>query len=491
MNTEEREISLLNLLIYVAKGWRGIIIWMLVMAVALGGVQYVRSLSSAGATQSEEPADEKNEKKQAEETLEQLSEEMEETEVIAVEKVIKLEEDYAVQKKYIEGSELMNINPYDVTVGRVQYWIDTDYKVDYSGLTENDVTRDIVNAYIEHIYNGKWKKTALEAAHIEIEPQYFNELFSIDNLGNSFTFIIKLGEEAQVESVVSTLKKEMEAYQDKLTDMFGKHKLNIVNESVEASVEAGIYDLQQNRKNTLLGLQESINNSKIAFTDNQKSLYEAQTVLDEDLNDNSEEKEKAETKDQEKARPGISVKYILLGAVLGAFLVCMVRAMRYILSGKLKAEDNIDVYLGVASLGYVEENKQQYKGIFGKLDAWIDGLAKRSYNDLSEEQQLQMIVSNIALYCEKGGMKNIYFNSSVNYQTDKEGRIIEMLSKRGVSVKTGFSILQDASSMENMNKTDGVVFLEKAEKSRYEDLEREIKVCKEHEKSVIGMVVLV
>ena len=50
--------------------------------------------------------------------------------------------------------------------------------------------------------------------------------------------------------------------------------------------------------------------------------------------------------------------------------------------------------------------------------------------------------------------------------------------------------LKDASAMEEMSKLDGVVFIEQAGQSRYEDLEHEIKLCREHGKTVIGLVVL-
>ena len=101
-----------------------------------------------------------------------------------------------------------------------------------------------------------------------------------------------------------------------------------------------------------------------------------------------------------------------------------------------------------------------------------------------------MVVSNISLYCEKGDMKNIYFNSSVNCVDENGNDLVQMLKEKGIEVQHGFSLLKDASAMEEMSKLDGVVFIEEVGKSRYEDLEREIKLCKEHGKTVIGLVVL-
>lgn len=155
----------------------------------------------------------------------------------------------------------------------------------------------------------------------------------------------------------------------------------------------------------------------------------------------------------------------LLGAIFGTFLVCMLRAMRCILSGKLKAEDNIEGYPGIAGLGCTEEN--------------------------AKEQKLKIIASNISLYCEKGDMKHIYLNSSVNCTQEKTAELVQLLTEKGIEVKEGFSILRDAKAMEDMSRADGIVFFEQAGKSCYEDLEREIKLCREDGKTVIGMIVLV
>ena len=129
-------------------------------------------------------------------------------------------------------------------------------------------------------------------------------------------------------------------------------------------------------------------------------------------------------------------------------------------------------------------------GFIGKVDAWLDSFSKRNSGNLTKEQQLKMVVSNISLYCEKGDMKNIYFNSSVNCVDEKGNDLVQMLKEKGIKVQHGFSILKDASAMEEMSKLDGVVFIEQAGQSRYEDLEREIKLCREHGKTVIGLVVL-
>ena len=493
MNTEEREISLIDLLIYVAKGWKSIIACMLVMAVVVGGVQYVREVQNVKAYESSLPTTQEEEKEQAVSTLEQLRESMTDQEILAVTKLVRLEKEHAMQTEYNKESLLMNMNPYDVSIARIKYAVDTNYVTNYVGVTHKDMTDDIVDAYINQLEDSEWRKEALKEAGVEAEVQYFSELISFGDYGDSFLITIKHSDEKELRKMLPVLKNAIETAKVQIREVYGNHALDLVNESVEVTVDSDIYNLQQNRKNTLLSYENNIIAYKNAFNDNQKSLYAGEILVNEEQVA-AEEKAAADAAAAALAAapptPQIRVKYLVLGAVLGAFLVCMVRAMAYILSGKLKAEDNVNAYLGVTSLGLIMEDKAVAKGVVGKIDSWLDSLAKRNLGNLTKEQQLKMVVSNILLYCEKGNMKEIYLNSSVNCLEEKAGELLQMLTERGITVKDGFSILQDASAMEEMSKADGVVFLEQAGKSRYEDLEREVKLCREHEKTVIGLVVL-
>lgn len=490
MNTEEREISLIDLIIYVAKGWRAVLVWIVIMAIAVGGLQYVREIRNEKAYLAEQPGTDKEQKEQAAQTLGQLRREMDEEEIKAVSKVLSLEKDYAEQQAYMQKSLLMAMDAYNVSIARLRYWVVTNYEINYMGITKRDFTSDVVDSYVDQLGDVKWRKKAMKAVDADMELPYFNELIGVSNAGDTFVVSIRYTDEEELQKIVDVLKKEVENHQDNAKKIFGKHELTLVSESIGAFVDNDVYANQQNRKNNLINLENSIAGYKAAFNDDQKSLYAGEILVNDDEDEETKDGQPEEEEDVAPPTPQVRVKYILLGAILGAFLVCMARAMVYILSGKLKAEDNIDVYLGVPGLGWIEDEKKEASGTFGKLDAWIDGFSRRNSRNLSKEQQIQMAVSNIALYCEKGDMKNIYFNSSVNCCEEKAGRLKELLKKKGVSVKDGFSILQDARAMEDMSKADGVVFLEQAEKSRYEDLEREIKLCREHGKAVIGLLVL-
>lgn len=502
MNTEEREISLTGLFIYIAKGWRNLLIWMLIMAVAMGGIQYVREIKVykdfqlAQSTESETNEKEKEEEKEKEKekvilTMEELKEEITDEEKQAVAKVVRLEKEYDRQLDYIESSMFMTMNPYDVSIARLQYWVNTDYTVNYTGITKKDVTGDIVTSYINRLEDNDWREKALKAAKEKTELRYFSEMVGLGNGGSYFTIVIRYPDEKKLQTMIDVLDEEIKSYQSQITKIFGEHKLRNVNKTIEVVVDNDVYNTQQTRKNNLLNLENNIASYKRDFNDNQKSWYAGKILINEE----EEEKTEEELLEEEEPivappTPQIRFKNILLGALLGAFLLCMIRAMRYILSDKLKVEDNVDSYLGVVGLGNIQENEIETTGM-NKIDRWIESFSKKSYGNLSKDQQIKMTVSNIALYCEKENMRKIYFNSSINCIEEKAGQIINLLKERGISVKTGFSILQDAAAIEEMSKAEGVVFFEQAGQSSYKEVEREIELCRKHDKAIIGMIVMV
>lgn len=494
MNTEE--INYIDLLIHIAKRWRSILACILIMAVLVSGVQYARAVKSANdikasqALRLSQPTSNEEQKKQAENTIGRLSLSMSDEEIKAVSKVIRLEKEYNQQLKYIQSSLLMTINPYEVSVAKLQYWVDTDYKVNYNGLTDRDKTADIVDAYINRVIDGAWKKEALEKVQSNVSPAYFGEMVSVNDASSSFNITVKYNDEEQLRGIIAVLKQNVEDYKSDVVKNFGQHKLKLVGEAVQVTVDSDIYNLQQNRKNILLNLENNIANYKNTFTDNQKKLYAAEVIVNADENsDQSEETQTAFIITP--PTPQLKAKNVILGALLGAVLSCGVYAGMYILSGKMQAEESMNANLDITNLGYIEkEDKAQAVGIFKKIDAWIDGLSRKNYDNLSKEQQIEMAVSNISLYCEKGGMKTIFFNSSSNCSEERTERLKELLEERGFEVKEGFSILQDAKALEDMSRADGVVFLEQVGKSYYEDIRREINLCNEHEKNILGLVVL-
>lgn len=506
METQEREISLFDLLIYVAKGWRSMLACMLAAAVLNGGIQYAREIENVKEYEAQlleeedEPAGQEEKKKEAVQTISQLRKEMSEEEIKAVDKVVRMEKTYDKQKKYMDTSLLMTMEPEHINIARLQYWIDTDYRVNYAGITKKDRSSCITDTYLNHLRDNGWKKKALKVSGIQTQPQYFDELLSMESRDSMFTVSVKYAEEGKLRKVISVLEQEIQSLNAEITELYGAHDLRQVTNSIELVVDHDMENNQQSHNNTLTTLENTIDSNKAAFNDNQKSLYAGKIIINEEeqTQTDAEPDTAADTDAQEELlpppAPRVRAKNAVLGAMIGAFFVCMLRAMLYLMSGKLRPEDVVDSYFGIPKLGFIEmeqtEGKKGARKGHTKLDLWLDKLSRRNYGNLSEEQQLKIIAAKVEMYCADRQMKQLYFNSSANCSGEKTARLAAMLQERDLTVKDGLSILQDAAAVEDMGRSDGVIFIEQAGTSRYEDMDREIRLCREHEKYVVGLVVI-
>lgn len=493
MNTQEMEINLINLLVYVVKGWRAVIVWMVLMALVVGGVQYLRATSSYEAQLAKQ---QEQQEMATEEKVLTVQEQIAEVEAVltqnqqdAVDKLLQMEVEYERQLDYYQTSLLMTMDPFQVTTARLQYLVDAP--------TDKGKAYDIMYAYMNSVRDNTWQRQVQQEIGDPTEYD-LTELISYTSLtpaevletgkgSVSFQIIVKYTDEESLRQIVTALETTIVESQSEIEAVYGRHRLVPAGVSYYTTADADVYSLLYNRRANMLTLESNITNAKKAFTEDQTTLYNL--ICEKNGLEIIEEEEEAaveEVPTLPASAPGISVKYVLVGAILGAFLVCMWRAVIYIFNGKLKAEDDVAAFLGVPVLCNVEG--EQKKKFFGWLDAWIDSFMSNPYRYLTKEQQIQMAVSNIVLYCEKEGRKSISFNSSVNYQKEAVAQIISMLEKRGITVQQGYSILQDAVALEEMSHADGVVFLECVGGSRYEDIRRELQMCQNHEIAVIGLV---
>lgn len=491
---EKAEISLLDLLLHIIKGWRSIFICMMVMAIGISGIQYIKDIKKVKTINTYDETITMTEEEKIEHTkatLEKLRSEGPLDEVKAVDKVIRLEKEYDQKIEYLRSSILMNMNPNDVNIARLQYWVDTNYKIDYVGTTDKDITQDIIEAYTNVVLNNSWQGIALKTIGLGIEPRFFSELVSVESnmksATSSFTVVIRFNNIEQLEEIVDVLEDQLTISSTQISDIIGDHELKLVNKSIQTTVDTTIYNLQQTRNDAVLLLENNIASYKSLFNDNQKSVYKLEQFYNEE---SSEKIEFTEEQPILNLTPKIRFKYILFGAILGAFLICFIRGICYILSGSLKFEDIRDNWLGVTILGYIGQQNKSSHSLFGKIDDYIDKLIKRGYGDLSEKEQIHIVATDIIMHCNKKNLRSIYFSSTENDIEKRITEILNIVSQRGITANNGNSILNDALSMENMNKSDAVVLVEKINKSRYDNIKRVIHLCEKHEKEILGVVVI-
>lgn len=187
----------------------------------------------------------------------------------------------------------------------------------------------------------------------------------------------------------------------------------------------------------------------------------------------------------------VSVTNIVLGAFVGAFVICGWVAVPYFVSGKLRTKGDMKDGFGVTLLGSVRRTKVKEQK-FDKVDRWLEKTFFSEKEGFSEADRIGMICTDIKLAAQRAQMKKLYLTGAADDSECKE--LMELLSGKLEDslgeVSYGKSVVYDAGSLEILVESDGVVLVERVDASDYADIERELEFCKRYEIPVIGCVVV-
>ena len=143
---EEMTISVKDLLLRILLKWRMILVWMLIGAVVLDGVGYVRSARAVKLAQEAIKTPEDDEEQmllavsQAEEKL--STREVSEVQT-AVGTYLSYQKEYQDTLAYNTNSIKMQLDPNKVPTMMLQYYIDNHYQAVYPVIEARDTTSDI------------------------------------------------------------------------------------------------------------------------------------------------------------------------------------------------------------------------------------------------------------------------------------------------------------------------------------------------------------
>ena len=66
---------------------------------------------------------------------------------------------------------------------------------------------------------------------------------------------------------------------------------------------------------------------------------------------------------------------------------------------------------------------------------------------------------------------------------------MDKVQEKNVQIEKGLSLISDSETLDKVIASDGVVLVETIRKSRYEDIEKEIELCKNYNIKILGTVI--
>lgn len=489
---QTREIDLLDMIADVLSHWRGLIVALVLGAALLGGFSYMKSLRTVQNVQ--QPETVVQEETTVEEQLTQLEQSLDDESLATVLAVVDDEKEYDLKKTYSENSIYMQLNPLQTAQTELIYQVQTaDGSMDgqlgalYTSLLNNVGLYDWVaqQTGIEAGYVGELiSAETVSSLTIQSKTEKLQQEMS---LGTNCVKVSILQPDAEAcQKLADAVKAYMSEEQKQLNNELGQHALVLISETTGSVMNKDLMDEQIQCRNEIASLQSTIAAAKVDFTEEQKQYYELLTWEEAEQLEQPAQNVSAEENPVQTS--AVSKKYVLLGAVLFAFVYALVICMVYIFNTKLRVSDELQSIYGIPQIGLVI--RESGRKVF--LDKWVDSLRHYGKRKFTSEQSMELAFAAVKIAAVKNGMNNIcLMGCNMSAGADKVCESLKAaLEKEQISVSILDNVLYDAEAMEKMDAMQGAVLVEKAGSTLYNEVAGELELLTRQDITVLGGIIV-
>ena len=487
---EEREIDLLDMIADILSHWRGLLVALIIGAVLMGGFSYVKSYRNIQSTPTVEEEPELDELA-VEEQLTQLEDSLSDSEKAAVLTTVDDEREYLYKDKYFQESVYMQLDPLDIVQTELVYRIQAEDE----GLAQHLGTlyKNIVGGV--GLYDWVEQQTGIDAAYaaelisVSTNPEIFvrngaNISTGSDNL--KVTVIQK--DEETCGQLAAAVSSYMEQQQKNLVKELGNHELILLSETSGKIISTDMMARQIDYGNQVSNLRTGIASAKAGFTADQQKYYDLLTWEEETREAEMDQKDTTTEEEPVLASPSVSKKYVLLGAVLFAFVYAGILFLIYIFNSKIRVSDELQSLYHIPLIGVVVKNSKK-KFI---LDKWVDDLRYYGKRKFDAKQSMELAFAAVKIVAVKNKLNTICL-MGCNLEAGA-GSVCEnlktALEKEGVNVTVLDNVLYNAESMEKVEAMTGVVLVEKAGSTLYNEVANELALLKRQDITVLGGIIV-
>ena len=484
---EERDIDLLDLLADILSHWRGALVAVIVGAVILGSYSYVKSYKevqneqvTVSTTQDETTREEK---------IKQMKESLGDDLLAGVDSVIVWENKYDLKEIYYKNSLYMQLDPLHVVQKELVYQIQSEDNSGGSkfGIVYGNVIKNV------GLYDWIEQQTGMDAA-------YVGELISADvksgmtiadgtqvllSDSNCVKIVIMQKDEESCEKLADAVKEYLVMQQENLSQEIGNHELILLSETMGTVMNTGVLNSQTAYRDEISSLKATIAATKAGFTEEQKQYYNLLTQNDSEIVDTTQD---AAAESVTVQKPSISIKYVVLGAVIFAFVYAMILCLMYIFNGKLRASDELQNLYQIPQMGLiVKESKKKLLP-----DQWVDNLRNHGKRKFTPAQSMELAVAAVKIAAVKNGLEHVcLMGCNLTEGADNVCESIKQaLEKEQIAVTILDNVLYNAEAMEKLENEKGVVLVEKAGSTLYNEVAKEIELLTRQDIAVLGGIVV-
>ena len=472
---KEREIDLIDLFVEILLHWRIFIVWILVGAIISGAYSFVHSRNNVELQQTQTLAPE-----------EWLSEE----EIQNVDFAFAYEKIYLEKQTYLEKSPLMNIDSTSVSKAEATIAISAE---------DAEKNCDIKKIYEDILHSSELIKYVSE--NIGIETVGLDEIIlSTSNLTssgistisnalnesniNSFRIIVKYSDNVQCQNILDTIITFLKDKQPVIENTFGKYDFIIIDTSIGTVSDKEIADKQKAVLNDISSMKKTISDLKTAFSDSEQQYYAL-------LTSNGELNQEQASPSEAVPSSGISIKYVLFGAIIATFLYALWLFIIYIFDTKIRYTDNLQELCSIPQLGLIPVPENSKK-LFGFIDKWLLSLRNRGKRQFTQKEALDLASVAVKISVGNEALTEISLIGCglKERSLDICEKIRGQLAKDNIQTNILNNVLYDAQAMNELENAKGVVLVESIGSTLYNELFEELELLKRQQIIILGGILV-
>ncbi|MBQ9890348.1 MAG: hypothetical protein IJM39_02960 [Firmicutes bacterium] len=460
----EVEINLGNLFWSVLRHWRGIIVFMLVFGVLLGGYSFIKEYKAY--TDPAALARRQNEYNLA---LDQYNRKKEK-----LQRDIKSGEEYQLRlEDYKERCIYLRMDPYNLYKIGVTFFVDSHYEIDPSLSYQNvDNTAALIKSYraaiqridFETVIDMNGEDLTLRHPVSKFSDKSVYTLTVEENVG-LMQLMVTADTKERAEKIYGHIKSVIEDTKKLLTEAIGEHEVSMVNETARYTVDWDYETLQT------------------SFTDDY--YVKNQTKTDDLKKQLDALSAPANTVPSTRSAIKAGIKRGVIGLIIGLVAAAVVFIARYVLQDRVYNLDDIRKRYKLPVLGVISLGASRKKLV------WPDRkIASRLGipEGLSPEQSAEFIASNIKLYLKDAGRVLLTGSAGSDAAELLKEKLQPLLP--GMEIVSSGDLNHVPAAVDALSSDTAIVCVESWQKTRHLDIVHELDRISATDNKGVGFVVV-
>ncbi len=476
---DDMEIDLVDLLFYLLKKWRSLIV-AIVIGVILGAGLYVVKNHQQQAEQAAQEAELL--KNDEDETFDEKDYNISKDTKVNMDIAYQYRQLYNKQLEYNQKSIIMQLDPNAVYAGVLEYHISAGNNTGLLGelyqniLNEDDVLEELKDAsgfkcetpYIKEVVSS-WTSDD-NAAFINVNSNGEN----VEK--HSFvTYRVVSTNQKSCEKMLQVLRERVEALQTENEEIYGAYGASEVSSAISQVTDTTYLNAQRENVDRLSNYLTTMKNAESAFSEDEKTYYTNKYLVKEYVDSDNAEEAKAVL--LEEAEPVSKVKWIAIGAILlvmtwGAYYV-----VRYLQDQRIKTVSELQNTYHLPVIGIVQTVANNSKG--------LDKMLEHLYRNIKQKPDtLEYVIQAInAMQTEKSVLCG-------DTEIPEVKKLMEELSNSCEHVIIGDFISKNIESLKHAKAAENEILVVCVDKNRRKEIEREMESCRLQKISMVGVVVV-